>query len=179
MAKFEKTKEFEIKHVFDPVRSRHFINGKLSVLHCHHYATLYTQLADDVKWVDGPGILKCTAEDVFYEVLGKYFNDKCIEDIEDMVSVSEDYYKAVGLGRIKFISIGESLGKVELYNSHLDEGWIKKWGKRETPVNFIARGFIAAVFSLVNCKEARSYDVNEIESLVTGKEKSVFKISIK
>ena len=43
----EKKVEFEIDHRFDPVKNRHYLNGFCSVLHCHHYATLYTQLADD------------------------------------------------------------------------------------------------------------------------------------
>jgi len=179
MAKYIKPKEFELDHKFDKLRSRHYINDKLSVLHCHHYATLYTQLADDIKWANGGDILKETSEDVFYDVLKKYYDDKCINSIEDKVRIAEDYYKAVGLGNMKFVTIGESFGKVELCNSHLDEGWIKKWGKKDEPVNFIGRGFISAVFSCINSKPVRSYEVEEVQSIVQGKEKSLFKVLLK
>jgi hypothetical protein len=53
----EKKTEFEIDHKFDPIRNRHYMNGVCTVLHCHHYATLYTQLADDAEQFAGVRLL--------------------------------------------------------------------------------------------------------------------------
>ena len=30
----------------------------------------------------------------------------------------------------------------------VDQGWIKKWGQRDKPVNYIGQGFIAAALNL-------------------------------
>jgi hypothetical protein len=67
----EKKTEFEIDHKFDPIRNRHYMNGVCTVLHCHHYATLYTQLADDAEEFAGVRLLIEAAEDTFYEVLDR------------------------------------------------------------------------------------------------------------
>ena len=79
----EKTTEFEIDHRFDPVANRHYLNGVCSVLLCHHYATLYTQLALDATDFEGVRHLVETSEDVFYDVLRQYFDDKGISEVEE------------------------------------------------------------------------------------------------
>jgi hypothetical protein len=37
----------ELDHKFNPHNKRHSINGHDVALHCHHFTTLYTQLAID------------------------------------------------------------------------------------------------------------------------------------
>ena len=69
----EKKTEFVIDHRFDPVSNRHYLNDVCTVLHCHHYATLYTQLADDAEDFHGVRLMVEAAEDTFYEVLSKYY----------------------------------------------------------------------------------------------------------
>ena len=68
----EKKFEFEIDHRFDQNSDRHYVNGACTVLHCHHYATLCTQLADDAKEFEGERLLKEAAEETFYGVLKDY-----------------------------------------------------------------------------------------------------------
>ena len=43
----EQLTEWVLDHHFDRESCRHTVNGLSSVLHCHHYASLYCQLADD------------------------------------------------------------------------------------------------------------------------------------
>ncbi len=168
--------ELKLKHEFDPKRSRHYMNGTLTVLHCHHYASLYCQLADDAEIVDGKKLLFDAAEEAFFPILQSYYTDNDVAATHDRVTVAEQYFSAIGLGLLKVVGLGESSGVVELLSSHVDEGWKKKWGEREKPVNFIAQGFIAALFATVLGKSMKSFTVEETQCIVSGAEKSVFRV---
>ncbi|MBN1292966.1 MAG: hypothetical protein JXB48_14085 [Candidatus Latescibacteria bacterium] len=174
MARFIET-ELTLDHQYDPKTSRHYLNNQLSVLHCHHYATLYSQLADDVEFVDGKKLLADVAEDTFYSVLQEYFDANSIVTVNDKISIAEQYFAATGLGQMNVVYLGHESAEVELVHSHVDEGWIKKWGKRQAPVNFITQGYIAALVSLVNNKSTKNYQVIEEESIVSGAKRSLFK----
>lgn len=174
MAVFTNT-ELKLDHSFDPIRSRHYLNGAVSVLHCHHFTTLYCQLADDAEIVDGKKLLANSAEETFAPILRAYFEDHGVETITDRISIAEQYYSAVGLGLLKVSSFGRTAGRVELTRSHVDEGWKAKWGEREAPVNFITQGYVAAVFAAVTGHPTGSFQVSEEQSIVSGAEKSVFR----
>ena len=62
--------EIEYDHFFDAKTNRHQINGVQSVLHCHHYTSLYTQLAIDAGETE---LLKECARQSFRIVLDNYF----------------------------------------------------------------------------------------------------------
>ncbi|MBN2723096.1 MAG: hypothetical protein JXR95_03385 [Deltaproteobacteria bacterium] len=171
-----KNLEYILDHHFDSKSCRHYVNGFVNVLHCHHYATLYAQLADDAGMLDGKLLLAESCEDVFYDVLKKYYIENGICSIRDKINIAEQYYSATGLGKIHFQKAGPESGYTELTHSHVDEGWIKKWGTRDKPVNFMTQGFISAVFSLLFDTPRRSFEVFEEESIVSGATKSSFKI---
>jgi hypothetical protein len=166
----------KVDHRFDRKRSRHLTNGETYVLHCHHYATLYTQLAEDVSMTDGKKILIEVAEDVFGERLAFLFKSNQAENLEDKIQVAEKYYAFVGLGKMKVEYCGPNTGSVVLEKSHIDEGWMKKWGKREKPVNYITCGFIAGMFNALFCGQPRSYEVIETVGIIQGAPKSVFNV---
>ncbi len=178
MAIIKKT-EIVLDHKFDPRSCRHTINGELHVLHCHHYATLYTRLADDCGMLDGKKLLVDVAEDCFYELLTKYYAAHNIESIDDRFSIAEQYYAAAGLGQMEVLCAGTESGEVKLLHSHLDEGWINKWEKRDTPVNFMTCGYIAAIFSAAFDRPTRTFSVLEKESIISGAEHSLFDIVAK
>ncbi len=175
MAK-EKNVEFEMNRKFDKQRCRHFLNDTLSVLHCHHYATLYCQLADDAEIVDGKALLHKAAEYTFLPVLAKYFEDNNVTDMDDRIALAEEYFGVTGLGTLKFERVGEMSCAAELVHSHVDEGWIKKWGKRDKPVNFIGQGYVAAAAAAIFGFSTGSYHVVENQSIVSGAETSRFAI---
>jgi predicted hydrocarbon binding protein len=170
---------FNANRVFEPKGCRHLINDDVYVLHCHHYVSLYTQLAEDCGMLDGKKLLSEVSEDTFYDVLSKYFADNKICCINDKVSIAEQYYTFCGLGKIKLSCIGIDGGEAKLCRSHVDEGWIKKWGKKDKPINFITCGYIAAAFSAILGKPARAYEVCETQSIVTGAEYSKFEAVVK
>jgi hypothetical protein len=162
-----------LKHQFDASRMRHYLNGQLSVLHCHHYASLYTQLAVDAQETT---LLAKTSEESFHDVLADYFDKNDIESVEDRIAVACQYYAAVGLGQMVVRCLGNDSGEVVLENSHVDEGWVKKWGKFDRPVNHIGRGYIAGMFAAVGGKPVGTYQVRETQSIVQGAPQSCFKV---
>ncbi|MBF0432508.1 MAG: hypothetical protein HQK83_14585 [Fibrobacteria bacterium] len=175
----QNTPKYEIEYHFDSEKKRHYMNGFCTVLHCHHYATLFTQLADVAVHFDGERLFKESAEDTFYEVLNDYFSKKSIVTLTDKISIAEQYWKTVGMGMIHFTGVGKVVVTAEMDYSHLDEGWLKKWGSREKPVNFITAGFVAAVAALANDKPPRTFGVRETKGLVCGDDVSAFKAVIK
>ena len=170
--------EFKLVQEFDPQKKRHYLNGELSVFHCHHYATLFTQLADDAEDLDGSRLLREAFEESTYPVLIKYYKENGITDTEEKKAVAEEYFKVIGFGDIKFTFEGDG-GNVEMVHSHVDEGWIKKFGKRETPVNFMGQGFINAVFSAVTGNPPGSFATEETQSIVCGTGTSKFTVTKK
>ena len=159
---------------FEPRSCRHLVDGRTYVLHCHHYATLYTQLAEDCGMLDGKKLLAEVAEDTFYDVLEAYFRKHCLESVADRFAAAEQYYRTAGMGVLKVDSAGPDYGEVEVPSSHLDAGWIKKWGPSGKPVNHLTRGFIAALFAAAFDRPRRSYTVTETASIAAGAQASRF-----
>jgi len=87
--------EFLIERFFDARNKRHYLNGELSVLHCHHYAVLYSQLALDAGETK---LLSEVAEETFYNVMTEYFKKHQITKLEDRITIASEYYAAIGLG---------------------------------------------------------------------------------
>jgi hypothetical protein len=172
MAQFRKT-ELILDHKFDPLLKRHFLNGQLTVLHCHHFSTLYTQLALDARQ---SSLLAEIAEDSFVDVLKDYFKQHALVELGERASIACQYYAAVGLGKLAMNYLGPDSGQVDLERSHIDEGWIKKWGNHDCPVNYITAGFVAAMFAAILDLPARSFEVHEISSMAMGAPKGCFSV---
>ena len=163
----------QLNHKFDADRMRHYLNDEVAVLHCHHYATLYTQLAIDAQETT---LLASVSEEVFGSMLSKYFQDNCIDAVSDRLEVACQHYSALGLGKMKISYCGPDSGQVVLESSHIDQGWIKKWGQFDAPVNYITAGYIAGMFSAVNDEPKRTFAATETESIVKGADQSTFKV---
>jgi len=163
---------------FDERRKFQYVNDEPSVLHCHHYTTLFTKLAINLTDIEGPKLLVESMEESFYLVLKKYFVRYNVASKADRIKVAEDYYGLVGMGKLKLI-VNDTNGTAEMKYSHVDEGWIKKWGKADFVVNYAGQGYILAVFDLINNKEIRTYDITETNSIVKGDSISKFEIKLK
>ena len=172
MAEFKKTK-LEIDHKFDQRTNRHYLNGVQSVYHCHHYTSLYTQLAIDAGETE---LLQKCAEESFFNVLSGYFESSGICNLQDRIEIACQYFSAMGLGVMEVNYLGDDSGEIELPFSLLDEGWKKKWGNFDKPVNYIGAGYMAAMFSAIMDKSVGDFAVLEVQSIVQGKKTSVFKV---
>lgn len=167
--------QFKATQRFDSEKARQYVNGEVTVFHCHHYATLFSQLADDAKLLKGSTLLVEAAEESFYPVLAGYFKEHGVDTTEDRISITEQYFGFVGLGKVK-ISMENGKGSAEMPYAHVDEGWIKKWSKRDKPVNFIGQGFLAAAFSAITGSQQGVFSVTETQSKVSGAPASLFEI---
>ena len=172
----EKKIDLVVKRTFDPKICRHFMNGDVQVLHCHHYATLYCQLADDAKMFDGKSLLRKAAEMSFAPVLRKLMQAADVTAAADKIRIAEEYWRYAGMGKLQFERVGEMSAAAVMEKSHVDEGWIKKWGKREAPVNFIGQGYLAAAMAVIYDLPNGSYLVNENASIVSGADVSRFTV---
>jgi len=170
-------KEVVFERSFDPRRCRHLLDGRTSVLHCHHYSTLYTQLADDCTMLDARGLLARVAAETFFGILSSLLRKHALETPAERLAAAERYYAFAGLGKLKILSAGPETGEAELERSHVDEGWIRKWGRRDSPVNFITQGFLAAAFAAAFDRNPLDYVVREISSIVSGADRSWFQVA--
>lgn len=169
--------ELVLHKSFDAKSCRHQVNDITVVMHCHHYSTLYTQLAMDCRMLDATRLLAECAEDAWYEFLREVFHRQQADDLASRVALAEQTFAAVGLGKLRVACAGLDSGEVVLEHSHLDEGWQLKWGQHDTAVNFIGAGYIAGMFAALFDRPLRSFLVKEVESIVCGAERSRFVVS--
>jgi predicted hydrocarbon binding protein len=168
--------DLKVDFTFDEKIYRHYMNGRLSVLHCHHYMTLTTKAAEELNDLGGVRILRESAEDSIRPFLDDYIQQHGIASVEDKLSVGCEYYKVMGMGKMTAEG-GDTGGTVRLSKSHVDQGWIKKWGPHDKCINHFTAGYIAAMFGAAFGKPARSYNVTETAAIVKGDSESVFRVT--
>ncbi len=164
-----------VNFTFDQNTYRHAVNGCESVLHCHHYMCLTTKLAHQFAKIGGARILRETAEDSVRPMLDSYIAEHKVASAAERLVVGAEYYALFGMGKMEIEGDADK-GEVRLLHSHVDEGWIKKFGKSDKPVNDFTRGFVAAVFAAAFDKPARSYEVRETASIATGEKVGVLMV---
>lgn len=166
--------ELKYDHYFDQKNKQHFLNDTLVVLHCHHYTVLYTQLAIDAKETD---LLKETARVSFGKMLDRYFKKYYTgNSMQEIVDLCCQYHSVIGLGKMNVLFMGEDSGEVEIVSSHVDEGWKKKFGQYDSPINYITAGFIEAMFELVMGTNPKEFTAIETQSIVMGAPTSKFNV---
>ena len=178
MTKYKKT-ELVLDKTFDAQSCRHQIAGITAVLHCHHYTALYSQLAMDCSMLDAKALLAECSEDAWEWFLSGYYRTQGITSIAERIALAEQTYAAAGLGRLRVTCAGPESGEVTLDHSHVDSGWIKKWGQSSAPVNYIGAGFIAALFAAVFDRQVRTFVATETQSIVSGASCSRFTVVVR
>ncbi len=163
---------------FDDNTYRHYMNGFLTVLHCHHYLCLTTQTAIQFEDIGGIDILINTVIDTISPVFKKYIDDNQVATLKEKIAVGSDFYAVMGLGKMK-VKLTKKGGQVELLRSHIDKGWITKWGTENACINFFTVGYINAMFSIATGLAPQAFKVEEISSIVSGQDTSSFIIEKK
>ncbi len=167
----------QMEHTFDNTTYRHSYNGHIMVMHCHHYLSLLTRLAMESTDVNGTEILASSAEDTIRPVLEECARRQAVTTPEGILTLGRELYQYLGMG-LMAINGSEEGGEVTLVRSHVDQGWIKKWGKATAPVNHFTRGFVAATFGAAFGKPAQSYAAEEILSIARGDATTTFKVKL-
>jgi hypothetical protein len=163
---------------FDEKTYRHSTNGFVTVMHCHHYMSLLSKLAIEFDDIGGVRVLCESAEDSIRPMIDDYCMKNNVASFEDKLDVGRQYYSVMGMGLMK-VSGDKYQGEVTLTRSHVDQGWMKKWGNHDAPVNHWTRGYIAAMFAAAAGKSPRSYEVTEASSMVMGNTTSIFTVKPK
>ncbi len=162
---------------YDTTSKLMYVNDISSVMHCHHYTTNFIKVALDFEDLSGIENMINAAEDAFFLAFKKYFISEHVVSTIDRIKICTDLYAYTGMGVMNIVNCKGDSGDIELLHSHVDEGWLKKFGKIDRPINFITQGYIKAMFSTVFDEKIRSYKVDEIESIVLGSKKSHFKVN--
>lgn len=163
----------KIDFTFDDNNYRHHLNGHTVVMHSHHYLALITKLAEDLDDIGGPQILADTVEDTMHAIFEDYFQKNNISSPEEKTEVCTEYFSAFGLGKMAISQNGNG-GEARLVRSHIDEGWLQKWGEHSKPINHFTRGYAAATFAAIFNLPPRSFSVTEAAGMVTGENQSLF-----
>jgi hypothetical protein len=156
---------------------RHYLNGHPVVMHSHHYLALITKLVEDMTDFGGPQILKDSVEETMRAIFDDYIKNNNLTSPQDKCNVGREYFSVFGLGKM-IVAGNENGGEVRLVRSHVDEGWVKKWGNNSNPINYFACGYIAAMFGAAFDKPLNSYFVTETASIAIGDPENKFNVKI-
>ena len=169
--------KFQVDHKFDSKKMRHYMLGQTTVMHCHHYSTLFTQLAIDSQQFNGPTLLVESSYESFWPILRDYFKKNKVSDVSDRIALAEQYFSFVGLGEVEF-EVGGNSAIVTMKHSHVDEGWLKKWGPRDQRVNYVGEGYVKAALCAIHDQSSpHRYRVAEVQSIVCGASTSRFNVT--
>ncbi len=168
----------KIDFTFDSTNYRHYMDGINSVLHCHHYITLTQKTAHKYAAMGGNKILTESAEDAFRPLFDAGIQKNNLADPASRLAACTEYYSAMGMGLVNMKG-DASGGEATLQRSHVDQGWLKKFGPSQLPVNYVTCGFLAAAFAAAHGKPARSYQVTETASIAKGDPESKFSVVCK
>lgn len=157
----------------DDETHRNFLNGQQVVMHSHHYLALLTKMVEDLDSMNATEILRDSVEDTMRAVFEEYIEKNGITSAQDRCNVGREYYSAFGLGKM-VITGDENGGEVRLVRSHVDEGWVKKWGAHSKPINHFTCGYVAAMFAAAFKKPSKSYLVTEASSIAAGDSEGKF-----
>ncbi|MBF0530586.1 MAG: hypothetical protein HQK55_15225 [Deltaproteobacteria bacterium] len=166
---------FKFDHTFDDKTYHQYIDGFESVMHCHHYLTLTIQLAEEMAAYGGTRILAESVEDSIRPLLDAYVQEHNLPAGEERLKMGAEYYCFMGMGLMEAKGNAQD-GEVILTRSHVDQGWITKFGPVDRSLNYFTCGYIAAMFGCAFDRPTRSYTVKETSSLVKGDKLSRFAV---
>jgi len=156
-----------VDYSHDNETHRNFLNGQPVVMHSHHYLALIAKLVEEQSDIGAAKILRDSVEDSMRAVFEDYIEKNGLASAQDRCNVGREYYSAFGLGKM-VITGDEHGGEVRLIRSHVDEGWVQKWGVHGSPINHFTCGYVAAMFAAAFKKPSKSYVVTEVASIATG-----------
>ncbi|HKZ16921.1 MAG TPA: 4-vinyl reductase [Syntrophales bacterium] len=156
---------------------RHYLNGHPVVMHSHHYLALITKLVEEMPDLGGTQILKDSVEESMRAIFDDYIVKNNLTSAQDKCNVGREYFSVFGLGKM-IVSGNDNGGEVRLVHSHIDEGWVKKWGNHDKPINHFACGYIAAMFGAAFDKPLNTYAVTEAASIAVGDPENKFIVKI-
>lgn len=145
--------------------------GEPVIFHCHHYNLFLQQTIEDPEWMDGVGILQTSAQEIFYSLLQRAYQQLGATTPQSRFQIASAIFSFLGFGRLTLAGNAQG-GEAELSHSHYAEGWLGKYGNhvnRTKPIDHLAVGFAAAVFDSTFA-ELGSYVAEETACLAINRE---------
>jgi predicted hydrocarbon binding protein len=155
-----------------------FLSGLPIALHCHHYNMNLQKTLESSLGSDGTKLLYEAAEESSYAGLTSFLrHHHKINTVKSKLELASTSYQYCGLGIINFTQIAPEGGRIVSTHSHHVTGWLAKFGRRETPGCFFARGWIAGALAVIFDKHPGYYRVDERECKMMQARECVFEVT--
>ncbi len=172
--------QLNFRHSYDSITNQHFHRNFSVVMHCHHYFSVFIELAHAYEKQGGPRFMQEAAAETFGSFLRLYYLEDGIKDLGERIRIAEEYWRQVGMGIIRISTQDPTYGSARMNYSHIDEGWLKKGAPTSRPINYVTQGFLAGFMQAAYTGgRSRTYEVKETKSLVLGDEYSQFEATLR
>lgn len=155
-----------------------FLSGLPIALHCHHYNMNLQKTLESSLGSDGTLLLYEAAEESSYTGFTSFLrHHPKINTVKSKLELASTSYQYCGLGIINFSKIRPEGGRIVSPHSHHVTGWLAKFGTRENPGCFFARGWIAGALAVIYDKHLGYYRVDELECKMMQARECVFEVT--
>ncbi len=155
-----------------------FLSGLPIALHCHHYNMNLQKTLESSLGSEGTRLLYEAAEESSYAGFTSFLrHHRKINTVKSKLELASTSYQYCGLGIINFTQIEPEGGRIVSPHSHHVTGWLAKFGSRETPGCFFARGWIAGALAVIFDRHLGYYRVEERECKMMQARECVFEVT--
>lgn len=164
---------------FDPNLNIMKLDGVMVSLHCHHYNCGLVKALEEIAEINAMEVFVRAATEEFYLNFNNYIlsleKDKTDRD---KLEAAVELYRFMGFGRIDISQLNETGGKAWANSSYYVVGWLAKYGRRQTPVCYLTRGFLAGILAAIYGRMIDDYKVEEDHCMITGCDRCEFTVSV-
>ncbi|MDP3028454.1 MAG: V4R domain-containing protein [Deltaproteobacteria bacterium] len=164
---------------FDPNLNIMKLDGVMVSLHCHHYNCGLVKALEEIAEINAMEVFVRAATEEFYLNFNNYIlsleKDKTDRD---KLEAAVEMYRFMGFGRIDISQLNETGGKAWANSSYYVVGWLAKYGRRQTPVCYLTRGFLAGILAAIYGRMIDDYKVEEDHCMITGCDRCEFTVSV-
>jgi len=164
---------------FDPNLNIMKLDGVMVSLHCHHYNCGLVKALEEIAEINAMEVFVRAATEEFYLNFNNYIlsleKDKTDRD---KLEAAVELYRFMGFGRIDISQLNETGGKAWANSSYYVVGWLAKYGRRQTPVCYLTRGFLAGILAAIYGRMIDDYKVEENHCMITGCDRCEFTVSV-
>ncbi len=144
-------------------------------LHCHHFNCGLIKAIEQIDYIRGIDIYVKEAAKCFERYFKRIWKDRNLDDSE-MLDSAELLYRFMGYGRIDLSALSQGEGIVTSDSSYFVVGWFAHYGKRDTPVCHLTRGFLKGMLAALFERDIDDFNVKEMQCMITGAESCVFEV---
>lgn len=162
---------------FDAANDIIKLSGEMVSLHCHHYNCGLLKVMEKITSLDGRELFMKTAEEQFYNSYKNYLAKHSeLANASDKLIAASEWYSILGFGKIDLSHLTAQGGTALASSSYFVTAWLAKYGRRDTAVCHLTRGFIVGILDCVYNKPLGNYKVTEVDCMITGANECKFEI---